>query len=165
LTRRQLGILEELLVWRDQEAKRRDLPHFKVLGNNTLLQLATQSISGLQSLQGIEGLSPRLADRYGSALLQAVEQGNALEEAELPLYPRGERREKDPAAEKRFMQLKGWRQQAAKELELDPGVLINNATLELVARSNPRDEEALKALGVLKVWQLEELGAGMLRAI
>ncbi len=165
LARRQLGLLEELLQWRNQEARRRDLPHFKVLGNKTLLQLATQPITGIHSMTGIEGLSPRLVERYGKALLQAVAQGNALDEAALPLFPRGERREKDPAADKRFMKLKEWRQQAARGLELDPGVLINNATLEQVARVNPQDEAALAGLGVLKNWQLGVLGGGMLQAL
>ncbi len=165
LSRRQLGILEELLQWRDQEAERRDLPHFKVLGNKTLLLLATQPLAGMHSLIEIEGLSPRLVDRYGKVLMQAIEQGKALDEAALPLIPRGERREKDPAAEKRFMRLKEWRQLASTGLELDPGVLINNATLEQVARANPQDEQALSALGVLKRWQMGELGAGMLQAI
>ena len=165
LSRRQLGLLEELLLWRDQEARRRDLPHFKVLGNKTLLLLATQPISEIQGLVGVEGLSPRLVDRYGNSLLQAIEQGNALDEAALPLFPRGERREKDPAAEKRFMQLKEWRQKTAKKLEIDPGVLINNVALEQVARANPQDELTLKALGVLKAWQMKELGNEMLQAI
>jgi len=104
-------------------------------------------------------------DRYGKSLLQAIEQGNALDEAALPLFPRGERREKDPAAEKRFMQLKEWRQKTAKKLEIDPGVLINNVALEQVARANPQDELTLKALGVLKAWQMKELGNEMLQAI
>jgi len=165
LARRQLGLLEELLVWRDQEAQRRDLPHFKVLGNATLFQLATQPLSGILSLTGIDGLSPRLIERYGKALLQAVSQGNALDEAALPSFPRTERREKDPAAEKRFIKLKEWRKKAAEGLELDPGVLINNATLEQVARANPQGDQALSDLGVLKRWQLGELGPGMLQAI
>lgn len=165
LSRRQLGVLEELLQWRDQEARRRDLPHFKIFGNKTLLQLATLPLSGMHSLVGIEGLSPRLVDRYGKALLQVVAQGHALDEAALPLFPRSERREKDPAAEKRFIRLKEWRQRAAAGLELDPGVLINNATLEQVARANPQDEQGLGALGVLKDWQLAELGSGILQTL
>ncbi len=165
LSRRQLGLLEELLLWRDKEAQRRDLPHFKVMGNKTLLQLATQPIAGIHSMAGIEGLSPRLVDRYGKALMQAITQGLELDEAELPLFPRGERREKDPVADKRFMRLKAWRQQVASDLELDPGVLINNAALELVARSNPQGEEALAGLNLLKKWQLRELGAGMLQVL
>ncbi len=165
LGRRQLGLLEELLKWRDAEACRRDLPHFKVLGNKTLLALATQPPATVKGLAGVEGLPPRLVDRYGKQLMQAIAHGQELDEAALPLYPRGERREKNPAAEKRFMRLKEWRTRVAKQLELDPGVLINNATLEQVAHAFPRDESALVKTGLLKNWQLQELGRGMLEAL
>jgi ribonuclease D len=165
LSRRQLGILEALLQWRNNEARRRDLPHFKVLGTSSLLQLSTQPPSSVQGLVAVEGISPRLADRYGKALMLAVEEGRSLDEAALPAFPRLERREKDPAAEKRFLQLKDWRKKAAAELKLDPGVLINNATLEQVARLCPQSLAELKELAVLKNWQLRELGAGMLQAL
>ncbi len=165
LTRRQLGVLEELLQWRDQEAKRRDLPHFKVMGNKTLLQLVLQAPDSVRAMTGIEGLPPRLLDRYGKVLLQAVKRGVELPEESLPVFPRGERREKDPAADKRFMRLKAWRKKESSRLELDPGVLINNLTLEQVARANPQEEKALASLGVLKNWQLRELGKGMLQAL
>lgn len=162
---RQLGILEELLQWRDTEAQRRDLPHFKVLGNKSLLQLAVQPPVSSKGLVGIEGLSPRLVDRYGKQLLQAVARGQELDEAALPVFPRGERREKDLAAEKRFTKLKEWRTRVAKQLELDPGVLINNATLEQIARLYPKDLTSLEKTGALKNWQLKELGAGILEAL
>lgn len=162
---RQLGLLEELLQWRDAEARRRDLPHFKVLGNKTLLQLAVQPPTTAKGLVAIEGLSARLVDRYAKPLMQAIAKGQDMEEAALPVFPRGERREKDPLAEKRFMRLKTWRIQVAKELQLDPGVLINNVTLEQVARLSPRDLATLEGMNVLKNWQLRELGTGMLDAL
>ncbi|WP_020674800.1 ribonuclease D [Geopsychrobacter electrodiphilus] len=165
LTRRQLGLLEELLQWRNAEAQRRDLPHFKVLGTASLLHLATQAPSSVRGLVAIEGISPRLVERYGKALMQAVEQGVGLDEADLPAFPRVERREKDPAADKRFLQLKDWRKKTAAQLALDPGVLINNATLEQVARANPQSRAELEGLGALKNWQLRELGTGMLQAL
>lgn len=162
---RQLGLLEELLQWRDGEARRRDLPHFKVMGNKTLLQLAIQPPADLGGLAGVEGLPPRLVDRYGNSLLQAIRRGQEMDEAALPVFPRGERRDKDPAAEKRILELKKWRTKAAADLKLDPGVLINNATLEQVARAYPKDAAELASLNVLKNWQLRELGAGMLSAL
>ncbi|MCF6180260.1 MAG: HRDC domain-containing protein, partial [Geopsychrobacter sp.] len=165
LTRRQLGVLEELLKWRDTEAKRRNLPHFKVLGTKSLLQLATNPPVGMRGLVAIEGISPRLVDRYGKALMQALEEGGSLDEAVLPSFPQVVRRDKDPAADKRFIQLKGWRTGAAKRLALDPGVLINNATLEQIARDYPKDMIALQKSAVLKNWQFQELGEEMLAVL
>lgn len=165
LDRRQLAVLENLLQWRDDEARRRDCPLYKVLGNKSLLHLAKLKPTGRNKLQEVEGLSPRLIDRYGGKLLQQVEMALELPEAELPLYPRGERRQKDPQVEKRMTRLKDWRKKTATELEIDPGVLINNALLDELARKQPQNEADLAAIGLLKKWQRKVLGEGILRAL
>ena len=114
---------------------------------------------------GIEGISPRLVDRYSGALLQAITRGLKLPEDELPAFPRGERRTKDPEADKRLLQLKEWRKEAAIELELDAGVLINNATLEELARRNPQSVDELAEMSTLKNWQQKVLGKGIINRL
>jgi ribonuclease D len=116
-------------------------------------------------LAEVDGISPRLGDRYGASLLAEVATAREIPESELPLYPRGQHKEKDPRAEKRLTHLKDWRQKAAKALELDPGVLINNATLEALAYRNPADDEGLQQVPLLKNWQRNELGKGILQTL
>lgn len=48
---------------------------------------------------------------------------------------------------------------------MDPGVLINNATLEELARVQPQTAAALKGITLLKNWQRKELGEGILQAL
>ncbi len=162
---RQLAVLENLLQWRDDEARRRDCPLYKVLGNKSLLHLAKLKPTGRNKLQQVEGLSPRLIDRYGGKLLQQVELALDLAESELPVYPRGERRLKDPQVDKRMSRLKDWRKKVAAQLELDPGVLINNSLLEELARQQPGSEQDLEQISLLKNWQRKVLGEGILRAL
>jgi len=164
LDRRQLAVLEELLQWRVGEAQRRDCPPFKVLGNASLLALARSAPKTVQGLVGIEGISPRLVDRYGRQLLQAIATALALPEKELPHFPRSERREKDPAADARFKRLREWRQQQAEKLEMEPGVLINNATLEEIARRRPAALAALLEVPGVKQWQCQAFGTDLLNA-
>lgn len=165
LSRRQLAVVEQLLQWRDAEARRRDCPLYKVLGNKVVLELARVMPKTLKELEKIAGISPRLAGRYGRKLLAAIEAARAVPETELPVYPRGERKEKDPQVEKRIDKLKAWRKKAAAQLALDPGVLINNATLEALARTSPNDVAGLEDVSLLKNWQKKELGAGILKAL
>lgn len=165
LDRRQLAVLESLLQWRDVEARRRDIPLYKVLGNKSLLQLSRLKPTTRNKLQQVEGLSPRLIERYGAKLLGAVGQALELPEAELPIFPRVERRIKDPQVDKRMAWLKDWRKQAATALHLDPGVLINNALLDELARKQPRVEQDLAEIKLLKGWQRKVLGEGILQAL
>jgi ribonuclease D len=162
LTRRELGVLEQLLQWREQEGFRLNRPVYKVLGNGPLMELAQCVPTDKEALNGIEGLPPRMIDRYGSALLAAIGLGLAIPETELPKYPRQQRREKDSGFEERLKALKQWRQQEATAYALEPGVLINNTALEALAQSQPRSAIDLDAIAGLKNWQKHELGAGLL---
>lgn len=165
LDRRQLAVLENLLQWRDEEAQRRDCPLYKVFGNKSLLHLAKLKPTGRDKLQEVDGLSPRLIERYAGKLLQQVEMALDLPETDLPVYPRGERRAKDPQVDKRMNWLKDWRKKVAADLQLDPGVLINNALLDELARKQPRTEQDLDDVQLLKKWQRKVLGEGILRTL
>ena len=165
LDRRQLALLEELLQWRDEEARRRNSPLFKVMGNKALLELAKNGPETVQGMAGIEGLFPRQIERYGKGLLQALERGRGLPDDQLPIFPRQARRDKDPEAEKRFKKLKQWRLDKASELQLDPGVLINNTMLEVVSRLNPATVGDLEKIATMKNWQRQVLGKGLVNSL
>jgi ribonuclease D len=165
LERKQLAVLDQLLQWRDEEACRRDRPPFKIVGNKTLLDLARFMPGSLGETSGVEGFSPRLADRYGRALLAAVRKGIALPKEQWPVYPRGERRERDPAVEDRMKVLKNLRSAVAERLVMDSGVLVNNSQLEGMARACPSNLQQLTELGILKNWQREVLGEEVVRAL
>lgn len=162
LPRRELGVLEQLMQWREQEGGRLNRPVYKVLGNKALLELALRKPTDIGHLRGVEGLSPRLIERYGRALLDAVRDGLTLPEAELPLFPRQPRRAKDPGLEERVKILKSWRQKEAAKHALEPGVLINNAVLEALALAMPRTAADLDQVDGLKNWQKAVLGKGLL---
>jgi ribonuclease D len=162
---RQLAVLEKLLQWRDKEAQRRDCPLYKVFGNKEFLEIARNLPETAGALSRVPGVSPRLIDRYGKKLLAPIQHALAIPEAELPVYPRGERRAKDPQIEKRMNRLKEWRKKVAAELEIDPGVLINNTLLEELARKHPHTEADFSQIDLLKKWQRKVLGEGILQTL
>ena len=94
--------------------------------------------------------------------LAAIRYGLELPEQDLPTLPRKPRRERDPKAAERLVALKGWRQEKAKDLKLDPGVLINNAALEEIARARPKSLDALGKVEGLKRWQVKAFGGELL---
>lgn len=165
LDRRQLAVLEELLQWRDAEAQRRDCASFKVFSGKGLIEIARFTPQTLQELLAVEGVFPRLVDRYGKKLLAAVQAGLEVPTEQLPIYPRTPRIERDPAVEKRLAAFKEWRKGKAEALELDPGLLINNALLESLSREVPQTAAQLEQIAGLKNWQRQVLGEEILAVL
>src|SRR5690606_5634826 len=79
-------------------------------------------------------------------------------EASLPRFPRAARWERDPDYDARVARLKAVRDQAALDLDIDPGVLCARDRLEALARRNPKSREELAEVKELRDWQKEVLG-------
>lgn len=158
-----LAVLEELLRFREQEAERRDVPPFKILGTETIRELAERKPATATDLAGISGLSPRLVERYGKQLLAVVAKGVKVPAARQPRFPRERRPERNRAQEQRLKALKGWREQTARGLGVSGGVLVNNKTLEGLADLGPASLDELAAGAGLKGWQAEAFGAELLK--
>jgi len=84
---------------------------------------------------------------------------------DLTRIERGPRRAPDPAFDARVEQLKAKRNELALRLDLAPGVLCPNATLEAIARTLPRTLDELRAIPGLRRWQADAVGADLLAAI
>ena len=166
LSRRALALLKELTHWRDDVAAELDRASFRVMGNEILLALAVTPPENLEVLKkGVPGVSPRLVEQRGDALMAAIERGQKVSEKDLPRFPRGERRMADPAFDERVEKLKTARNKAAERLKLDPGVLCPKGTLEAVARAKPKTKADLAHIPDLRKWQAEVLGAEFLGAL
>lgn len=165
LTPRGLAVLRELHAWREGVAEERDQATFRVLGNQSLIEMSLRPPQGSSALRAIKGLSPGLAGRRGGEILAAVERGLAVPEGELPAFPRPRRWDRDPEVEDRSERLRQLRNRLADELDLDPGFLISRSTLDEVARRAPRSLEELGAIEEIRRWQVGLLGNQLLGAI
>ena len=97
--------------------------------------------------------------------MEAMARGLAVPEKELPRFPRGERRQQDPAFDARVEKLKATRNKAAEQFKLDPGVLCPKGTLEAVAKANPKTMAEMRAVPDIRKWQAEVLGKEFLAAL
>ena len=162
---RQLAVLRELYAWRDATAKRMDRATFRVMNPDVLLMLAELQPREMASLRGIRGLSPDQVERRGKDLLEAVERGLAVPEAELPRFERTRRPPPDAAFDARVERLKAVRNAAAERLGLQPGVLCPNGILEGIARLEPKSVDEMSQVEGMRKWQREVLGAELLAAV
>jgi ribonuclease D len=160
-----LAIFRELYVWREQAAESLDRAAFRIMGYEPMLALAERPPADLAALAGVSGVGREVVERRGNEVLAAIRRGKELPEAELPRYPRSERRRADPAFEGRMERLKAVRARLVAALDLQPGVIAPNWLLEAIARAAPRTTVELGAMDGIRRWQLNEFGEQLILAI
>ena len=96
--------------------------------------------------------------RLGHDLMAAVKRGAKKSHGPIPKGTGSGRRRMDRRTERRANALKRWRQTRAKEVQLDPGVLCPNSSLEAIAWRNPDAVEQLREVTELKGWFIDEFG-------
>ncbi|HEY0257957.1 MAG TPA: HRDC domain-containing protein [Candidatus Methylacidiphilales bacterium] len=127
------AIVKELWHWREKEAEAVDLPVFKVLHNELLLDLAAwcsenPKVPPMGAPRWPQRSSPARSER----LVEAIERGRFA--PPIPRLPRGERPPRDKAAETRMEKLRVHRDAVAADLGLDPTVIAPKSVLQEIAR-------------------------------
>ena len=161
---RSLAVLEALLKFREAQAQKSDLPPFKVLRNEPLLELAMKKPLRLEELEAGEVLSRKQIDRYGTRLLHEIHRAKAIPDEDLPVYPREAKPDLSSPVRKRVKALKNWRDMRAKNLGMEPGILINNALINAFALKNPRSVKEMEEIPGLKRWLQDHFGREILAA-
>lgn len=156
----QLAILQELVELRDRVAREQDRPPFKVLSNEVLLQWAQRPPRNRQEVENSKGANRRVLTELSERVIEALRAGR---EAPPENWPRSSPARGEPMNDRQkkvLGRLKSVRKRASDQFQLPPGLLVNNATLERIARSDS-DEVPVTLETHLKAWQKEILGADL----
>jgi ribonuclease D len=162
---KSLSVLEELLIFRDREARKVDRPAFKVLENRALLTIATSLPTTLNELKSLHVLSPRQADCFGNELIDIVRQQCRKPADQLPCFPHNGIPNRHPKYTERLGMLKQLRSRLSESLAIDPGLLCNNVLLGRIAGSEALSMERLATLDGMKNWQINLLGHRILETL
>ena len=162
LSRRQQGVLQAVFAWREAMADRRDVPAFKIVSSETLLDLAERHPATLEELRAVKGLSPRV-QREAGMLLDAITRAWALPEDALPRVAAPPRPVVSEATRRRIDALRTWRTAEAKKLALDVSVVLPQRLLERVAEVAPRAPSDLDAVEGLRRWRRDTFGEALVR--
>ncbi len=160
LTPRQAAVLVELCAYREERARAINQPPFRVLNNQTLIELAQRMPRKLGELNQVFGLSPKLIDRYGSSLLAAVERGIVGPPAYRPATQRP-----DDDVLWRIDLLRNWRKLTAREMGVESDVILPREVLEAIATRNPRSLNELGEIMEDFPWRLSHFGRQIIEAI
>ncbi|HHP7235612.1 MAG TPA: ribonuclease D [Desulfobacterales bacterium] len=165
LDSRSLAVLENLLQARRRIAEKKDRPLFKVFSNKSILALVQQKPPDRKQLEATGALSKKQIQMYAEELLARIESAMRIPPSELPVYPRNRAPSIPPAAPARIRRLKKWRDRKARELNIEPGVLLNKAAITAIALENPQTRRELATLTELRRWQVREFGTALVRQL
>ena len=152
--------LRELFVLRDRLARESDLPPFKVIHNDVLMQLAARAPANQREFDELTGLSPRQSRRYGADILAALTRARELGPiTRMPaLLSKDGTSELDDQEFELHERLKEWRREQAIKEGFDASLVLNRHVLLRLAKIKPRHMEELAGVEGLLSWQASEMG-------
>jgi len=157
LTPAQAAVLRELYLYREHQAERADRPPFKIMSDQTLVEIARVQPATLEALEAVPGMTPPQIRRHGLKLLQALRRGQAAG----PLRPPHTEREPDSVRE-RYELLHQWRKRRAQARGVESDVIVPRDALWELARRNPTTPESLETIEHLGPWRRAAYGPEIL---
>jgi ribonuclease D len=160
LNPREAAILRELYHYRDSQARSRDLPAFKIMGDKTLHAVARAAPSSKQALGKLPGMTSGQVRRYGKGVLDAVARGHKTPKQHPPQQP-----PLDEEIRNRYEALHSWRKRRARERGVESDIILPRELLWDVAHANPSGEKALQRLMQDIPWRFEQYSQEILNTI
>lgn len=154
LSRQQIAIARELYLVRDEIARRKDRPPFKIFSDSTLTHMATLAPRRIEDLYGVKGLNSRLVRTDGHAILEAVSNGRRAK----PPHPPQRGRHVEPAVQERYEALKTWRKDRAVARGVESDVILARDTLWALAHQVPTTVAEMDGIPGLGPWRRAEYG-------
>jgi ribonuclease D len=158
-------VLRALFLFRDEVARKMDVPPFKVLNNSVLLDLAHRPPVSPEELNGRSGVSSRVARKYSARIVSIISEARKQDVSILEAPQRNNWKSPGRAAKLLLEMLRLWRNEKAKELSLQIGVVFPASLLEHVAATPPADMGELAALPMMRQWRVQEFGAELLQLL
>ncbi|MDR2957884.1 MAG: ribonuclease D [Coriobacteriales bacterium] len=149
-SRRQLGILQQLALWRDMTARKRDIPRKWVITDEQLVDIVRRNPKTIEELYQTRGLSERLSRRVAQQVINEVDSGRQMPDNELPERLRKPVIDQDVTASLDLMQ--ALVHLRANEQHIASNILAHNSELQALALGQRH------GLEVLQGWRLELIG-------
>ena len=159
LTPRQLSILNELCVCREEIAEQLDRPVFKVISDELLLSMAQTMPDSAKGLEEA-GLTKLQIDKFGSKFLKSIRTGR---NAQSVVRTRSKRLNDTTLA--RLEKLKEWRKKEAAGMKVESDIILPKPMLYAIAEQGPRDMEKLNNLMAESPWRFQHYGESILKAL
>ena len=110
-------------------------------------------------------LGTKQAERYGKAVIAAVKKALLIPAKDLPRYPRKTAPNVPAIVARRVRELRSWRDNTAKGLDIDPAIICTKALISAIALQRPLASGSLTKVKDLKKWQAKEFGSDIIQIL
>jgi ribonuclease D len=157
-----LAALQLLCEWRETEARDRNRPRGRVIGDKTLLEIVLKKPKGKQNLAEIEGMHPGVIRRYADRIFELLELSLATPVMDCPKslpepLPRH--------AGNTIKQLKKVVTAQAELLDLPPEVLARKRDIEVLVRYFLEQKQVCLPDSIAQGWRYEVVGKQLQQAV
>ena len=157
----ELAILQQLCIWREHEARARDLPRNRLIKEPSLWEIARKKIQDVAHLVKVADIPSRTLKNDAEAILQIVRDTLEMDESNWPA------RLDPPLAQSEaplMKTLKNYVREYAEQAQLPPEVLIRKKDYEYLVRSGMHGGEYQLPERLLG-WRLALIGEGLLKLV
>lgn len=157
-------VLRELAVVRNQLAKKRNRPPFKIISNDDLLKMAKEPPRSEEDLKRLFPRETAPVFRNPALWLSAVSRGLTTTDP-LPKIERNGGAPLTPEQERLLTRLKEWRNKQAEQEGVEPAMVVTSGVLRDIVKRTPKSIEALREVASLRAWQIHRYGELLLKEI
>lgn len=155
----ELAILQQLCIWREHEARARDLPRNRLIKEPSLWEIARKKIQDVAHLSKVADIPSRTLKNDAEAILHIVRDALEMDESSWPA------RLDPPLAQSEaplMKTLKNYVREYAEQAQLPPEVLIRKKDYEYLVRSGMQGGEYQLPERLLG-WRFALIGEGLLK--
>jgi ribonuclease D len=160
---RQLAILRELAAWREEQARKRDIPRRRMIADEPLLEIAKRDKLNIDTMKRMRGLTDGMVKRFGQIIIELWNTGAQCPEEQWPkLHPRHHHAQ---GTELRQELLDTLLRLRAEEESIAANILASKQDLGALASWGKQCQGQPPELALLHGWRRELVGNDMLRLL
>ena len=154
LNPRNLAVLRELALWREEEAMRRDCLPKAIIRDEPLLEIARHLPQDLKNLTAFRGLNPKEASQSAEQIFKVIKIGLAVPEEQFPVLQESQGYATSAGVESL---LAAYVQIRSEELQIEPNMLADRKLIHEFVKYYELKKE-LGELPLFQGWRKELIG-------
>lgn len=157
----QAAILYRLCQWREEVARNRDFPPFKILGNDKMLDIALAEVATKADLAQLFQPKSYFLKRHADSMLKAIQKNGENR----PIPQPQKHACPSPAYLWRWDRLKTWRKEYGAKIGVASDVILPKDIMEAIVAQNPKNLQSLERIMEDIPWRFHRFGEQILKLL